>query len=379
MKIVQFVNNLDMGGIERLAIELACRQKAAGHEPIIYCLTHRGDFANEAEAFGIGVVAFEKAHGPSPKTVWAMVKRLRKDRPDVLHTHNHLVHHYGVLAGRLAGVPAIVNTRHGALVQIKEQGSRFVATTNSPDTKADLIYRASLRWTDAVVLISEATRHFFIEHRGCPSIKTHVILNGAPLERFLSCPASPGALRPRIRFGTASRMVADKDHFTLLAAFAKVADSLPHAELHVAGDGPLRSRIESLITELNLNERVVLHGAVRDVPGFLKQLDIFVLASVNEGLPIVVLEAMATGLPIVSTRVGGIQEAAIEGLNARFADRGDAKGLAQEMTQMAQCPNLAAMGAHGRMLVSERFQIERTWQEYEKLFDRIRSGLHSPN
>jgi glycosyltransferase involved in cell wall biosynthesis len=379
MKIVQFVNNLDMGGIERLAVELGCRQRAAGHEPIIYCLTHRGYFANEAEASGIRVVTFEKDPGPSPRTVWAIASRLKKDRPDVLHTHNHLVHHYGVLAGRLAGVPAIVNTRHGALVQIKEQGSRFVATTSSPDAKADLIYRACLRWTDAVVLISEATRHFFIEHRGCPSIKTHVILNGALLGRFLDSPASPGALRPRIRFGTASRMVADKDHFTLLAAFAKVAESLPQAELHLAGDGPLRSRIESVITERNLTEKVFLHGPVRDMPGFLKQLDIFVLASVNEGLPIVILEAMAAGLPIVSTRAGGIQEAAIEGLNARFAEQGDAMGLAREMTQMARCPDLASTGAHGRRLVSERFQVERTWQEYEKLFNRIRAGHPSPN
>src|SRR6202140_2872979 len=365
MKIVQFVNNLDMGGMERLAVELAYRQKAAGHEPIIYCLTHRGDFADEAEVSGIPVVAFEKPQGPSPITVWTMVKALMKDRPDVLHTHNHLVHHYGVVAGRLAGVSAIVNTRHGALVQIKEQGSGFVATTNSPDLKADLIYRASMRWTDAVVLISEATRQFFIQHRGCPPGKTHVILNGAPLERFVSCPASPGAMRPKIRFGTASRMVADKDHFTLLEAFAQVAKSVPHSELHVAGDGPLYSRIESLVAELNLNEKVILHGVLRDVPNFLRQLDIFVLSSVNEGLPIVVLEAMAAGLPIVSTRVGGIREAAIEGLNARFAEHGDAKGLAREMIQMAQCPNLAEIGAHGRVLVAERFHIDRTWLEYE--------------
>ena len=103
------------------------------------------------------------------------------------------------------------------------------------------------------------------------------------------------------------------------------------------------------------------------------------MASVNEGLPIVILEAMAAGLPIVSTRVGGIQEAAIEGLNATFAERGDAKGLAQAMIQMAKCPNLAEIGAHGRVLVAERFQIDRTWLEYEKLFDRIRSGLRSPN
>jgi glycosyltransferase involved in cell wall biosynthesis len=374
MKIVQFVNNLDIGGLERLAVELALRQKLAGHEAVIYCLTHRGYFADEAEASGVRVVAFEKPRGPSPATVRSLVKSLIKDRPDVLHTHNHLVHHYGVVAGRIAGVSVIVNTRHRAERQIKEQGARYVLTTNSPDRKADLIYRASLRWTDAVVMISEATREFFVQHRGCPTEKTHVILNGAPLERFFSCPASPGAMRPRIRFGTASRMVAEKDHFTLLAAFARVAKSLPHAELHVAGDGPLRLRIESLIAELNLKERVILHGALRDMPDYLRQLDVFVMASLNEGLPIVILEAMAAGLPIVSTRAGGIHEAAVEGLNARFVDPGDVNGLAQQMIQMAQCHNLAEIGGYGRTLVAERYQIDRTWLEYEKLFDRVRFG-----
>jgi glycosyltransferase involved in cell wall biosynthesis len=110
------------------------------------------------------------------------------------------------------------------------------------------------------------------------------------------------------------------------------------------------------------------------MPGYLRQLDIFVMASLNEGLPIVILEAMAAGLPIVSTRAGGIHEAAVEGLNAKFAEPGDVNELARQMIQMAQCQNLAEIGAHGRALVTERFQIERTWLEYEKLFDRVRFG-----
>jgi glycosyltransferase involved in cell wall biosynthesis len=377
MKIIQFVNSLDMGGIERLAVELAVRQKAAGHEPTIYCLTHRGDFAEEAEASGIRVVAFEKPPGPSLAILFAIFKSLRMDRPDVLHTHNHLVHHYGVVAGRLARVSTIVNTRHGALVQIERHGPKLVATTKSPDEKADLIYRASLPWTDAVVLISEATRAFYVRHRGIPAAKTRVILNGAPLDRFLSRPASPGGAQPRIRFGTASRMVADKDHFTLLDAFAQVAESLQNVELHIAGDGPLSSSIRSYVSELKLCDKVIFHGAIGDMDGYLQGLDIFVLSSVNEGLPIAVLEAMAAGLPIVSTRAGGIQEAAIEGLNALFADCGDARGLARAMLQMAQQSNLREIGAHGRELVAKRFQIEHTWVEYERLFNGIRSGLHS--
>ena len=369
MKIIQFVNSLDMGGIERLAVELAVRQKAAGHEPIIYCLTHRGDFAEEAEASGIRVVAFEKPPGPSLATLLAIFKSLRMDRPDVLHTHNHLVHHYGVVAGRLARVPTIVNTRHGALVQIERHGPKLVATTKSPDPKADLIYRASLPWTDAVVLISEATPAFYIWHRGIPAAKTHVILNGARLDRFLSRPASPGGAQPRIRFGTASRMVADKDHFTLLNAFAQVAESRQNVELHVAGDGPLGSAIRSYASELKLDDKVVFYGAVGDMAGYLQSLDIFVLSSLNEGLPIAILEAMAAGLPIVSTRAGGIQEAATKGINALFADCGDAKGLARAMLQMAQNPNLREIGAHGREQVAKRFQIDHTWLEYERLFN----------
>jgi glycosyltransferase involved in cell wall biosynthesis len=134
-----------------------------------------------------------------------------------------------------------------------------------------------------------------------------------------------------------------------------------------------------MVRSHKLNGKVIFHGAIGDVPAFLQSLDIFVLSSVNEGLPIAILEAMAAGLPIVSTRVGGVQEAAIEGLNARFAERGDATGLAGEMIQMSRSPNLAEIGARGRALVAERFQIDRTWIEYERLFDRVRSGPISKN
>ncbi len=99
MRIVQFVYSLDMGGLERLAIDLAQCQLAEGHQATIYCLTHAGRLAPEATAMGISVRSFEKPAGPHPGIVWKLAKQLRRDRPDVLHTHNHLVHHYGVAGG----------------------------------------------------------------------------------------------------------------------------------------------------------------------------------------------------------------------------------------------------------------------------------------
>jgi glycosyltransferase involved in cell wall biosynthesis len=368
MRIVQFVNNLDMGGLERLAVDLAYCQLAEGHQPFIYCLTHPGRIAAEATARGVTVRSFEKPAGPQLSTVWKIVKQLRCDRPDVMHTHNHLVHHYGVLAGSLAGVPVIVNTRHRGEFRLVNEPAGSKITTESPDKKSDLIFRVTLPWVGSVVLISEATRQFFVKYRGVPAAKTRVILNGANLDKFLAAPAHPGSLLPRVRFGIAARMVQEKDHFTLLRAFALVANEIPQAELQIAGDGPLRGRLESFAEELNLDNRVKFLGALPDTPQFLSQLDIFVLSSLNEGLPLALLEAMAAGLPVVSTRAGGVDEAAVDGQNAYLSAPGDSNGLAEAMIRMARSPNLAEMGALGRQIVKDRFRIEQTWQEYYKLF-----------
>jgi len=368
MRIVQFVNNLDLGGLERLVVDLARCQLAEGHQPIIYCLAHPGRLAAEAAGMGIGVRSFEKSAGPQLGTVWQIVKELRRDRPDVLHTHNHLVHHYGVVAGHLAGVPVIVNTRHRAEYRIVNEPGGSQVTIESPDKKSDWIFRATLPWVNSVVLISEATRKFFIEHRGVSEAKTCVILNGAHLERFLNTPAHPGSALPRIRFGIAARMVPEKDHFTLLRAFRIVVAELPGAELHIAGDGPLRDRIVERTKELNLSDRVTFLGALPHTAQFLSQLDVFVLSSLNEGLPLALLEAMAAGLPVVATRAGGVEEAAQDGRNAYLVAPGDHDELAHAMIRMANATDLEQMGVLSREIVQERFSIEGTWQQYHKLF-----------
>lgn len=368
MRVVQLVNNLDMGGLERLAVDLAYCQLADGHQPILYCLTHPGRIATEAAGNGVSVRSFEKPEGPHPGIVWKIARQLRQDRPDVLHTHNHLVHHYGVGAAVMARVPVIVNTRHRAEFRLVSEPSGSRIVTDPRDRNSDRIFRATLPWVDSVVLISEATRQFFIEHRGIPAAKTRVILNGANLNKFLRASAHPGSSLPKVRFGIAARMVPEKDHFTLLRAFAFVVAEIPQAELHIAGDGEFRPRLESFAQELNIGGQVTFLGALPEISRFLSQLDVFVLSSLNEGLPLVLLEAMAAGLPVVSTRAGGVEEAAIDSQNAYLSAPGDAQGLAQAMIRMARSPNLAQMGAMGRQIVQDRFRIEQTWREYHKLF-----------
>ena len=154
----------------------------------------------------------------------------------------------------------------------------------------------------------------------------------------------------------------------MLRAFAAVVQEVPHAELAIAGDGPLRKELEAFTKELNLTDRVTFTGALPDTPKFLSELDIFVLSSLSEGLPISLLEAMAAGLPVVSTRAGGVDEVAVEGQNAFLAQPADVEGLAQAMIKMAKRSDLAEMGALGREMVKTRFRIEQSWAEYHKLF-----------
>ena len=159
-----------------------------------------------------------------------------------------------------------------------------------------------------------------------------------------------------------------KDHLTLIDAFAIVARRLPEAELHLAGNGPLRERIEARVAALNLGNRITLHGPLFDMPAYLSGLDAFVLSSLTEGLPIAILEAMAAGLPIVSTRVAGVPEAAPEGTVARYAPLSDPAALAEAMVATAEDPSAAKKGQAGRDLVQSEFTIERMWKEHEALF-----------
>ncbi len=357
VRILQLVATLDIGGLERLAVDLARQHLKAGYETSICCMRHRGPLASAAEDHGIRVEAFDKRRGFSPGFTLRLARRLRARRIDVLHTHNALVHHYGALAARLAGVPVVVNTRHGF-------GGREWAG------RREKLFRASLRWTDAVICVSEDLRRELVGRGGVPAAKARVIRNGVDLARFAALPAAPGSRRPAFRFGTVGRLVPEKDHDTLIRAFARARRQVPAAELHIMGEGPCAQDISALIGNLGLRNCVSLHGFSDAVPQFLSGLDVFVLSSASEGLPLAVLEAMAAGLPVVSTRLEGIEAVAPESLVALYAPPGNAAELASAMIAASRDSNLTLMSQAARETAAE-LGIGRTWREYETLFREL--------
>ena len=357
MKIVQILPSLDVGGMERLVVAIVRQQQLEGHQPILYCTTHAGAMASQVERLGVPLIAFDKGPGFSLSLVRAIQKQLLADQPDVVHTHNALVHHYGVIASRLASVPVVVNTRHG-------YGSF------GWDRKRETIFNAMARWTDAIVMVSRGVQDYFVTERRIDRGRTHVILNGTNLDPFLAHPALPGSHRPVFRFGTVGRLNVAKNHVLLVQAFAKILPQLPNAELHILGEGECRPQIEAQIAELGVADRVVLHGYSDDVPGFLERLDAFVLSSSSEGLPLAVLEAMAAGLPIVSTRLPGVEEVAPEGRVAWYSRLEDADDLARMMMRVASLSDLSAVGGVSR-IQSRQFGIADMWHRYQQLFEDL--------
>ncbi len=355
MRIAQVVETLEVGGLERMALDLAMEQRAAGDQVFIYCVLGEGPLADEARAAGIPVRLFSKPPGIALRLPFQMARQFWLDGIEVAHCHNPGVHPYTAVAARWAGVRIVINTRHGP-------------ATSSGRLFQERHFRLSLPLTDHVVFVSEQSRRFCVDQFGVPETKTSVILNGIRVDRFLAQPAKPGSARPRIRFGTVGRMVPAKGHAKLIDAFARVSGMLPEAELRIAGGGPLHDSVKEQISRLGLDRCVRLEGQTSDVGGFLRDLDVFVFSSINEGLPLVILEAMAMGLPIVSTRVGGVPEVAPEGDVAWFCPIGDSEALASAMCEAALSPDLARRGRRAREIAVSDFHTSTMHQKYEELY-----------
>ena len=357
MRIVHLVETLEVGGLERFVVDLAREQKRAGHAPYAYCMFRAGALGEDLRQAGIPVHELNKAPGFSPRILLRLAAQLRRDSPAVLHTHNPGVHPYGALAARLAGVRAVINTRHGVM-------------TSMCVTQSERVFRAVIPLTSKVVFVSDDSRRVLVEERGLPARKAVVIRNGISLAPFEQ-PAAPGSSRPHIRFGSIARMVPVKAQNILIDAFALVSRCLPEARLHIAGGGPLLGELGSQVARLGLESRVTLEGTTREVSRLLQSFDVFVLSSLSEGLPITILEAMAAGLPIVSTRVGGIAEVAPEGSVAWYCPPGSAAMLAEAMLKAAASPKLECMGRTAWERARANYGIGRAHQEYSALYESL--------
>ncbi len=364
LDIVHVVENLERGGLERMAIDLVAAQHAAGHRCRVACLFEPGALAHELLSRGIEVHACHKRRGIDAGAVARLRRWLRAVPGAIVHTHNASAHYHTVAAGLGLPLARLINTRHG-------MGAA------QPGSRGEWLYRRTMRRTDVVAAVCEAARARFAEQGVRPRSQLLAVPNGIRVDAF-SCASeerrhalrSVLGLAPDMRvIGTVGRLNPVKDQATLLRAFACAHAEFPDAALVVVGDGPLRATLEAHSVALGIGDALRFLGDRSDVRQLLRGFDMFVLSSLSEGYSMALLEACASGLPIVATDVGGNREIVVDGRNGLIVAAANDEALAQAMAVLLREPARAAqMGLAGREWALREASIETMAARYGALY-----------
>jgi glycosyltransferase involved in cell wall biosynthesis len=286
-----------------------------------------------------------------------LVRLLRRHRPDILHASSSKAGILGRMAAPLAGVPIRVFTVHGWA---------FAAYSGLAGRLYRLADRLVRPLTTVTVCVSERERELGVAAGTCDADRTVVIPNAVDVA---DAPRAGAARRDRPLIVAVGRLKAPKDFLTLVRALGRLeADSFTAV---IVGEGPDRARLEEEIRSLGLAESVTLAGERRDVPELLAAADIFALASSSEGMPVSVLEAMAAGLPVVASRVGGLPEQVVDGVTGVLVEPGDPEDLAEALAGLVADRELRRrLGAAGRARAEQAFDLEPFRSAHLELYSR---------
>jgi glycosyltransferase involved in cell wall biosynthesis len=318
------------------------------------------EIAREVRATGTGVAELRMRGECDAAAVVRLSRILRDIKPAVLHLHTSHAHTLGWLAGRLAKVEPIIVTRR----MDHEIRGHFSFVKYSS--------------VDHIVAISEVIRSTLIRSGLSPE-KLSVIHSAVDCR----LPHSGPNLRSAFGFrsdipviGTVATLAKPKGHQQLFEAMRIVRQRHPSVRLLVAGTGPQESRLRQLAVELNLAEEIVFAGFRKDIPQILSALDVFVLASQDEGLGVALLEAACCGLPLVATNVGGIPEVVRDGSTGFLVAPGDTPSLAERIMYLLEHRQEAReMGQRARAFVRENFSLDTMVQRYHELYGRLSGNV----
>jgi sugar transferase (PEP-CTERM/EpsH1 system associated) len=368
--VVHLIYRLDIGGLETLLVDTINRMPAHAYRHAVVCLTDYTDFAQRITRPGVELYALHKPPGLGLSAHARLFKLLRRLRPAVLHTYNLGTIEYHATA-MLAGVPVRVHAEHG----------RDAGDPQGLNRKHNLLRRALVPVIDRYIPVSRDLDRWLQEVVGIPAAKRRLIDNGVDTERFRPAPVPGDAQEPwqhddAFVIGTVGRLQDVKHHAGLIEAFALLRKMVPEQQhrlrLVLVGDGPLRARLEQQIRDAGLQDCVFLAGARSDVAPAMRSLSLFALSSIAEGTPVTMLEAMASGLPVVSTAVGGIPDLVVDGATGSLVPARDPQAMAEALAAYVRAPALArAHGAAGRERIERHYSVSAMLGAYVDLYDGL--------
>jgi glycosyltransferase involved in cell wall biosynthesis len=366
VKIFLLTTSMGMGGADKQLLLAAEEMRRRGDEVLIASLTPLGPMGLEARSLGIPVHSLGMRRGvPDPRGLVRLIRLVRDWKPDVLHSHMIHANLLARAARLFVRIPALISTIHN----IYEGGALWMAA-----------YRLTNRLVDRMTIVSEAAGDRFVRDGIVPRELLQVVPNGVDPEHFRDVPATEReslrrslGIQSEFVWLAVGRFQPAKDYPNLLRAFTRVRERFPAAILLLVGEGPLQPESETLAHALGLDGRVRFLGVRQDVPDLMSAADGFVMSSAWEGMPIVLLEAAAAGLPMVATLAGGNHEVILEGESGFLVPPRDAEALGSAMVRLMELsgPQRAGMGQRGRQHVRTEYGLRRVVDRWEELYREV--------
>lgn len=371
--IVHIIYSLSTGGLENGLVNIINRCPPGRYRHSIICLTKADEFASRITADNVQVIELHKREGHDFACYFRLWKLLRKMRPAIVHSRN-----LAALEAQWCslGIPGVrrVHGEHG----------REISDLDGTNWKYLNFRRVMRVLIHHYIAVSKDLESWLRSSVRVSPDRVSQIYNGVDFQRFQPGTVKPLALLPAhwrsqndiVIVGTVGRLTPVKDQQLLLRAVAWVRGERPDLasalRLMLVGDGPLLPQLENLAGELGLEDSIWFAGDRDDVPELLSALDVFVLPSLAEGISNTILEAMASGLPVLATASGGNVELVEEGFNGSLFPVGDYRALGVLILQQLSDPDQSkALGKNAQRRVSDSFTWEKTVEAYLSVYDRL--------
>ena len=366
IQIMHVIHSLPADGAEQLLFDIIKRSNREIFQHSVACVVEGGPLVKELEDIGVAVYILHKRFKADISVIFKLVKLLQKRKIDILHSHMFTGYFWGTIAAVMARTPVNITTNHN--------------TAYSKTKLQIIIEKIFTHFTDKIINISqEAYDSLAVLSKISPE-KLELIPNGIDLDRFTNVTVedvpfkkSLGLDPDKITIAMISRLFEQKGHVYFLDAMANLLRKRNNLQVLIVGDGELRDSLERKVHSLSpLHGNVIFTGVRRDVAAIMKVVDIFVLASLWEGLPIVLLEAMAMGKKILATKVGGIPEVLEDKVTGILVDSGNIaqieNGLMWILDHQTESENMARQAKH---VAFEQYDVNVLLQKYESLYQDI--------
>ncbi|KAI5916930.1 TIGR03088 family PEP-CTERM/XrtA system glycosyltransferase [Thauera sp. 2A1] len=368
--VMHLVYSFDVGGLENGVVNLINRMPPERFRHMVVALTQCAPaFCARITRPDVEFLSLHKPPGQGYKLYPKLFRLFRQYRPAILHSRN-LAALEAVVPAFAAGVPVRIHGEHGW----EESDPRGL------NPKFRFLRRLYRPFVSHYVALSADLERYLVDRVGIAAARVSRICNGVDTVRFHPAngtrppiAGSPFASPDHVLIGTVGRLQAVKDQLTLVRAFARLAASgapgSDRARLVIAGDGPLRPQVEAEVRASGCADRIWLAGERKDVPEFMRGLDVFVLPSISEGISNTILEAMASGLPVVATDVGGNGELVVAGATGTLVPAADPAAMADAlMCYAADAALRQSHGAAGRKRVEAEFSLDGMVERYTRVY-----------